>query len=199
MSFTELLQRMDVLETLMKTVQTEMRALFGEQALRQEQTLVSPNKPKKTVKKKGSGEPKTFANTMYWWIHNWKTKNAVIAPYFTKESTKIAEDTVDADTLKRPEGFDRDRAVGVQVWLNLPVVLRQDTLKSMFENHKRDYEKMQATNVTQDANTDDEKKDDVAVATKPKPKPKRVVKAKPTKAKTPSKNNTTTDATDNTA
>jgi hypothetical protein len=58
---------------------------------------------------------------------------------------------------------------------------------------------MQATNVTQDANTDDEKKDDVAVATKPKPKPKRVVKAKPTKAKTPSKNNTTTDATDNTA
>lgn len=156
------------LETLyneFKDFRTEFRSSTEQVILRMESILINRPSTKKaiskknaTVKKNEKNEKKEapvtiHANTMYWWASMYATGNPDIKEFYTDEDVDNAIKSIN-NILEKPEGHDKEKAIGLAIWRNFPKSKKTGVLKTGFENWKKEHNKKNSKNNTVDPGTD---------------------------------------------
>ena len=112
-------------------------------------------KDKDKDKDKDKALPKTFTNTMYWWIALYAVQDPFIEKCFTPDDVVKAEESI-TGIKDKPDGYDRRRATGVSMWKGFPKSKKSGELKTMFDNWKKGQNQLLAMDVETEKHTDDE-------------------------------------------
>lgn len=157
---------LDEIRELLKEFRMENKAICDQVLLRVESIYCRNPKPKfakksvvtkkPAVEKKESDKfPTKFSNTLYWWTAMYANDRDEIKKYYTEEDVKAAVEKIDGISNK-PDGYEKKRAIGLQIWKGFSRTKRTTELKMLFENWKKEQEKANATNVERENDTDDD-------------------------------------------
>lgn len=138
----------------------ELRAenkVQGEQAIFAIEGLIvargTQKAKKKTIVVKGAGNtdvpatiPSTFANTMYWWAAMYASGDPIVSEHYTQDDIEAA--IISIDSIKeKPEGYEKERAIGLSIWKAFPKTKKSGEMRTRFENWKKEKAKENSKDV----------------------------------------------------
>lgn len=159
-----------LIEPLLQEMRLENKVQY-EQVIHRMESILCKEKakaPKKEVvrkaadsKKKGKAElPASFSNTMYWWTAMFAVGDESVKKMYTEEDVKKAMANIDG-IKDKPEGYDKQRVIGLQIWKGFPKSKKSGEIKTQFDNWKKEKEKENTKNIEKEDDTDDEKEKEV--------------------------------------